>query len=542
MPASTSTEDSTNDAFDMLVSSMQATFHASHSDDLRLFTTSAKDLFGVYLAALPEASRQTLNCHACRRFVDRFGKLVTILPDGTLRSLFWNSESAPPEFAHAVRALEHHVLRARVESVFFCERKTWGEAETECVKAPFKWRHLAVSPHPYCRAFRYPSTAGQAMSEKRQDYEMLSRALTEFSLDVVLQAHSLLATGSLFRAEKCVGAAKWLLELHDARRAAVDKKTCEQLTWRAVALAPPGFCHVRSSMIGTLLQDLQAGMPFEDIKRRFDEKMHPLQYLRPTAEPSAGNVAQAERIVAELQSAGALSRRFARLDEVQAVWRPQEAKLAQPSKPAGVFAHLLGRNRVRATGLDTPSVTMTWEKFARTVLPTVEALAFYVPSTVATYGALITASDPGAPPILQWDMPDTRNSVSWYVYNEGSHPQRWGLTAGRFHDVTAVTLQPSMWNDGGARFAHHGAKVFFLLAGAKDTRYARGAGFFPEFLRSEYHSIRKTMEAHAKSSIVNDADTASACGIALQKGQTWDHLFRATTRGVDVRYKLSGWD
>lgn len=54
-------------------------------------------------------------------------------------------------------------------------------------------------------------------------------------------------------------------------------------------------------MIGTLLDDIASGMSFDSVSRRFAEKMHPLQYQRPQAAPSAGNIAQAEKIVEKLE-------------------------------------------------------------------------------------------------------------------------------------------------------------------------------------------------------------------------------------------------
>jgi hypothetical protein len=38
-------------------------------------------------------------------------------------------------------------------------------------------------------------------------------------------------------------------------------------------------------MIGALLDDIKSGLPFEDIKARFDAKMHPLRYQRPKPRP-----------------------------------------------------------------------------------------------------------------------------------------------------------------------------------------------------------------------------------------------------------------
>ncbi len=89
-------------------------------------------------------------------------------------------------------------------------------------------------------------------------------------------------------------------------------------------------------MIGTLMEDIQAGLRFAEVKAKFDAKMDPLLYQRPQAAPSAGNIAQAEKVVQALASAGALQRRFARLKDIQALWTRRVSR-CPPS--GGVFAH-----------------------------------------------------------------------------------------------------------------------------------------------------------------------------------------------------------
>lgn len=129
------------------------------------------------------------------------------------------------------------------------------------------------------------------------------------------QAVHLLQSDALFRSDKVLGPAQWLLELKQAIDNAPARK--RNITWRYVATAPAGFCRPESTMIGTLLDDLEAGMPFEQVANRFRQKMDPLKYQRAQALPSAGNIQQAEILIEKLSGARALKRRFAREDELQ---------------------------------------------------------------------------------------------------------------------------------------------------------------------------------------------------------------------------------
>ena len=125
---------------------------------------------------------------------------------------------------------------------------------------------------------------------------------------------------------------QWFRDLYDLPKG----RAGENLLWRAVAEAPAGYCHPKSAVTGSLLEDVAAGMAFKDIARRFNAKVAPLAYQRPQAAPSASNVQQAEKIVAQLGIAPSLERRFARLDEVQVLdWVPSAYKM--PAEAAGVF-------------------------------------------------------------------------------------------------------------------------------------------------------------------------------------------------------------
>jgi hypothetical protein len=519
--------------YDQFLARINARFQTLVANKTPLFTTDEENLFPAYLAALPPADRQHHSCHACRHFVERFGGLVVIDEGGRTTPAIWNEEDAPAYYRPAVAELARLVRKARVNGVFHCSQPTWGQPTTG------EWRHFAVTPPP-ASIFKHPLlSAGQAMAEKREDYKNMQRALEEFKRPTVEQALTLLETESLYRSEKTIGPVKWLFDLHVARDV-VRPPLRNNVLWRAVALAPAGFCHPRASMAGTLLEDIAAGLPFADVSRKFAAKMHPLQYQRPQAAPTAGNLAQAEKIVAQLGAAGSLARRFARLEEVEALWTPRTPEPVRPS--GGVFGHLTPKGALPpAAPMTVPPVVMTWEKFSRTVLPDAESIDLYVAAGSNSYAALVTAVNAEAPPILQWDREDRRNPVSWYLYVGGSTPDRWNLKAGQFCPVTAVTLKPSMWNGGEEESAHQGKGVALLLEGARDTQPC-GAAIFPETLKAEFRAIRATIEAYSMSAKLEGREEASACGLMLHKGAPWNAQLRVVSGGRSVEYQLDRWD
>lgn len=506
-----------------------------------LFTTDSEGLFDLFLRYLPADKRQHYTCRCCRAFVERFGGLVFIDEKGATHSALWEMD-APIVFRKAVLELRQYVHAARVTGVFVNSDPVLGTTSNVSKKTGVRWEHMHVVPYAEGLYRGALLNASQAAAEKVQDYATLCRALDDFPIEIVKQAHTLLTNDSLFRSEKCVGVAKWLLDLHEARQ---DRRTRHNQTWRAVASAPPGYAHVRTSMIGTLLEDIQAGKPFADIKRSFDSKMNPLQYQRPTAAPSDGQLAAAEKVVAALGVAGSLARRYATLEDVRphAIWVPR--KVEDRPTESSVFGHL---KKAPVIATDSSAPVMSWEKFARTVLLNAEKIELLVPHSNAPFFGFVTATNPDAPPILQWDAArdaggrSARNPVSWYLYAHGAHATSFNLSAGQYVEVEAITPQPSEWH---VSMLHQGSGAYLVLRGAYDMQARKEGGvmLFPEILRAEYHGIRSAIEAYSKSKTLDGDPVMGACGICIHKSSTnWNQTLRVTVGSSRVSYRIDRWD
>lgn len=466
-----------------------------------LFQTDADEaaLWDAYLTNLPEERRQHYNCHCCRHFIQRFGGLVTIDENGRQRSALW-SFNPPTFFLRAVERLHVLVKNAKVTGVFLSADKVLGTLRTK------EWSHLAAhNPKPHSNPL---FTAGQVVAEKLEDYKMLCHGLADYSRDTVEQAVRVLKADAVYRSEKALGIAEWFLKLHEAIRD--NPKAKRNLTWLAVATAPPGFCHVRSTMISTLLDDINSGLDFDGIARRWKDKMHPLQYQRPTAAPKEGAIKQAEELVAKLGLERSLLRRYATLDDVLAkLWVPRE--LPDAPKSGGVFDHL--RNQRKPEAIELPTTKITWEKFQRTVLGNVLQMEIAVPSRGGFCG-LMTAADPEAPAIIQWDGLEghPRNPVSWYYWHGGSPASQWGLSPG-WNKVTCVFLNPSKWQEPD-KAKHQKTTIHFAIAGCVESR-ADSLALFPEILKAEFHGIRSVIEAHSKTGAGQGAENGTANGLTF---------------------------
>lgn len=524
-----------------------------------LFTTDA-ELWPVYLAAFPEATRQHHNCSACRRFIERFGGLVTIDDAGVIAPAFWRPEDADVDCINAVAAMVMAVRRARVTGVFLCSEKEWGTRVTG------DWIHLSLVPASGRVFERATQTAGQAMAEKRQDYINVNRALDELNIDQLTLAVRVLKSDALYRSEKVLGAAEWLHSTYAARMTARGQARAN-LVWLAVAEAPAGFCHPRASMIGTLLEDIAAGMDFDAVSRRFAAKMHPLAYQRPQAAPTAGAIAQAEKTVAAMGAAGSLARRYCRADEVVAIWRPAPTKPARADaqcsacagkgqlgtyqdpgircddcmgsgRVPGVFGHLTPKGR-EVLAMAIPAQAITFAKFRAEVLPTAERIEVLAPAH-GHYACMTTAVNADAPPIIQWDTPERRNPVSWYLYVGGSTAEHWGLASrgvsSTWHPVLAISLSPAHWHGGNE---HHATNAILVIAGARDSTN-RSACLFPEILKSEFHGIRSVIEAYSNRAKLEDESGQHAAGLMI--GKNSGASVRVWVGSVSSEYRIDRWD
>lgn len=527
METASGTKQIPRDNYDQLLQSLRDRFDGAIAEHRHLFTTDAvcEHLFDQFLEALPPEERQHHTCHACRQFVERYGHVVTISPEGQTTPVMWGP--ARSFYGAAFKAVRTVVARARVIGVFYDNKSVWGTPVTGV------WQHMAVTP-PEHLVFRQTRlrTARQAMAERREEYKMLQRGLGDFPYPLARLAYSMLQSEALYRNEKCFGVAEWFMTLHGERAVARGPDRKANVVWRAVASAPAGYCHVRSTMIGTLLEDLAANKSPDDIMRAFRAKMHPLQYQRPQAPPKPGNISRAEKVVAELQSAGALERRYARLQELETLWRPTQERAGG----GGVFGHLRDNSNDR---VELPTTTITWVKFVQTVLSGAQQIEVYVP-VHGRFIALCTAVNPDAPPIIQWDCNERRNPVNWYVYNGGSSARQWNLTGKRYSRVTAISLLPHLWYVP-ERYRHQGEGAVLVVDGCRDTGMP-SAALFPEVLRAEYREIRSTIEAHSRSSGVQCKEEASACGIDLRKGARWDCTVRVTSPDTVAVYRLDRWD
>lgn len=661
------------DEYDVFIENLKNHFGQSVAGGKKLFKTNATGLNQLYLSNIIENKRQEFTCDACNDFLERFGGLVIIDENGKVKSALWDVSYAPPMFVEGVAAMQQAVMNSEVIGVFSSNELKLGKACTGL------FSHMSVDMESYNLA----GNAEQVMAKKLQDFEMLNRAVEEYSLSAVQQAIAIIQSESLFRGEKVVDRANWFKDTIVKINKANSSKQKKNLIWLSVATAPEGFCHIRGKMLGELLEDIQAGLEVSNVVKRFNTKMD--DYMRSQTSPTENAIYEAEKIIEKQGLKDSLPRRYAWFDEIPSfLWKNRaNAKTASMNKAGGVFSHITPKKKVAPSGMELPSAVMTWEKFKRTVLPTADNIEVLV-DDMRRLMALVTAQNKKAPNMLLWD-----NLFSWYyhggmdanlikkrVENAGGRYENneirasliWGsytdldlhvmtpigehisfakledslggkldidmnangvmssepvenvrwvnnapegryvifvhnytergtgntpfkvelevlgrkyafessliqkgkviafefdyvkgqqpkfirtnhtcendwaipVDANNFVKVNGITTSPNLW--GVKKVPHAGTHIFFLLDGVKDLSNGKGRGFFNETLKSELHSIRKTLESYTANTPILGADEASACGVGYSKEFDWNLTVRVTSNNTTRIINIDRWD
>lgn len=417
----------------------------------------APEIWGIFLRNLPPELRQVYQCRACRSFVERVGPLVSVDATGKTELVAWAPDLGwlPKPFQGGAAAVRAYLRDAQISGLFLTDQAVLGTPQTG------EWHHIHayVNERCGCRVARNV-LPDQRAAEVRHEREGLLRALADFSEDLVRRTLILAKSGQLLRPEKIVPVLDWFLSrLEEAGDRKMNDRQREALRWRASALAPAGYCHLRGGVVGELLRDVAEGLPVEAVIAKHAARVDPSVYQRPSAAPTQGNVAEAERLFRELGIGAALGRRYARLEEIPAphfLWQPRGAPKAKGAGAReGLFSHVEVKKEAPppAPQISLPQQAITWEKFKRTVLPSARSIEALVTNNPSRLVALVTAEDVSAPPILQWDRVDhsdsERRPFSWYYRSGGidAEIRRRVLAAGGQVDDCDVRASLSWENE-----------------------------------------------------------------------------------------------
>ncbi len=500
-----------------------------------LFETDANGLFNTFVNSLPKEMKQEHMCRNCKAFFDAYGGLVAIDDNGQAISALWSdSADVPANYKIAVQRLNSIVRHAAVTGVFLPTSTVLGKTRTG------DWKHLSVAV-PHRKFFNYsPKIKNKVMSYVRIGYLTLKSSLGMFSTEDAKTLMSLINNHAIFRSDRIRKQAKWFLDLKINLSFITDKNRLNNLLWKYAYESPPGFCHIKNSVIGTILEDIHNGIPLAKIINRFDKKMDPTKYMRAVAPPKAGNAIQADNLFVQLKAAESLGRRFAKLSDLQLLWKYDGGRNPILHRHKGLISKTLFPNPKNVGNRQT--VNITWKRFEKEVLPNVVSLRMLM-NREMNFSAFTTARNKNAPILFQWDNP-----VCWYMYTTRRNPLQWNLKMGDFITVDGITESPPMWNrdyDGDLK------GVFFILADCYDKSYGSdidpnevklGTMIFPETLKSVFHPVKRSIESFSQKDTLG-RPYGAACGVFLQDKHHSSLIVEITdVAGMSYRYLIDRYE
>lgn len=535
-----------NDGYKEFSNSMKERFiELTESGNEPLFNTNADDLFRLFIMNLPADARQHYVCRSCAKFVDTYGGLVAIDSNGNLNPVLW-ADSAPGIFGDASRAIREHIqVRAKITSIFYADEITLGTPVTK------EWSHLYVQI-PRVPFYGIFSTGSNSVEEKtaqsKELYKMTCNAIAEYKPENVKTAMQMVNSKAISGINVIEKQCKWFDQLL-TNISKLNSTKRSNAIWLSIATTNPANCHIKSGMLGTILDDIKAGENTKAIKTKFEKKMDPLKYMRTQSKSNDGNIQAAENLFKKLGiGADALERTFATIDDLECIWK--EPVKTKTTESKGIFDSLKSSNKSSTDLINWDNALdkglMTFERFREEIMPNIEELQIriyeYAGNNIST---LLTAASKDSAPIFKYDSLDKRNQVSYYLYS-GSPISIYDfrISGRNIYKVPAICYDPDVW---GGKDITDGCGVHFIIDGAKDLScHKHGNAIFPSVLRYELHEVRNTIENLSKETkIIGDVED-SVCAFRLQKEAQYDKSvapkFCAKTSNMGlVKFQIDRW-
>lgn len=450
--------------------------------------------------------KKLFQCNSCIQFMDKYGSLAIMDKFGKLTPLFWDSTQIllPRIYYPSIMAIQTLFDNASVTSVYHPTSKNTN----------IGYKILGGFHH---MNFIFPSNVICLVSKSHElsvQHNMLMRVVNDNNLEVVGQAYALLKENKLWQSEKHIAPMKMLIDLLHRLESSKNHIIQENMIWFVVGTISweGSIASLRNGILSTLLESIRQGKSFDEIDTEWRSKTAPDVYLRPQALPTQGNVNHAEKLFASLGiTANDLKRSYlkpSQIPNLAYLWKPEENK--DEKILSGLFGHLVNKppNATRIKSLIGPASRMSFSSFVTNVLPHTTKAEYGLERKIQPY-FFITGNE-GTKPLMQWH--DTTNLASWYVRNISNDVTDYCLKIS-WNDVSRLISFPHMWHDDSRdisqwskskpRYGHQGQRYLVCFKEIQDTRSGKGMSLFPEMMRSEFHSVRSTIEAFSKDGYIN---------------------------------------
>lgn len=344
-------------------------------------------------------AKQGHNCNCCKSFLRQYAGVVAII-DNEVVSI-WDNIDIPSEFETSIASIQDYLKDLPITDVFFTDTTHCG-TDRNITKESAEWEHFYFkAPQKFIKRGDIDATRGTLRTQK----QTIKRALDELTIDSVDTVLELIAQNSLYRGSSSKE------PLENFRKSLIDynRLTEEQQEFYAwTECNNILMASIRNTSIGTLLVDISGEVDLEVAIKKYDDKVAPHNYKRPTALATPKMIQNAKDKLKERGLLGSLQRRFA---------SPQDISLDdllyidKSSELMDEFAELTKEAKGKPVNKRTLSniEEVTIEKFIADILPSVKSIELFLEKPhLSKMVSLITAEDESAPSLFKWD-----NLFSW---------------------------------------------------------------------------------------------------------------------------------
>ncbi len=372
--------------------------------------TIPDEMWGLYLNSYPKdvngifRERANYDCNCCKNFVRRVGNVLAL--NGNEVISVWDVE-VPGYFQDVANALSNYAKSARIDNFYYTSEKiAGGLANIDNYDDKIVWDHFYTKiPDAFVLS---NDKIGPHLGNMAANAAVLFRSLKELSLDSAETVSELIDQNSLYRGSEFKHVVDKFIDLKK-QFDLIEPMNQEQFVYQqANVLGESG--RIKNTVIGTLLSDLSDNVPLEQAVKKFEDKVAPTNYRRPTALVTPRMIQNAQETISNLGYEDSINRRFGNHRDVPAdelIFTAKEDKVS-----TSVFDDMMKDSSAKVPKKLDKVETISMEKFITDVLPGTDKLELmFEPKFKSNLMTIVAPKHPSAKNMFKWN-----NGVSW-AYN-----------------------------------------------------------------------------------------------------------------------------
>ncbi len=348
-------------------------FDEMQKHELFVTDTDKTTIFELYLGAFnPKDNpiyreRTSYDCSCCKSFIRTVGNVVAII-DNKLVSI-WDINT-DDVYQPVADALSEYVKNSPIKSKFLhYEKKVGNEYNFELLDdgEQKKWNHFEVNlkDNFIKHKDRIPSAIGKNIDKTKQ----FKRALEEISMESIDTVIDLIKQNSIYKGQEFLALIK---AFKRNKKEYTETKNKDFYVWNSKVTSYEKT--IRNSVIGTLLVDISEGVDLTVAVEKYEAKVAPQNYKRPTALVTKAMIDKAQKKIEELGYMSALERRFATKEDItinNVLFANRDIKQAN-----NIFDELKAEVKEKPKSFDKAE-EISLKDFINNVLPTADKIELY---------------------------------------------------------------------------------------------------------------------------------------------------------------------